>query len=346
MHSSEILHPCTEPTSGGGANDNILVDKNTRRIGGSLTLAMTDHSHAICQICGTPIGSDPVTICPKCETVHHQDCWKYLGETCSTFGCDVSWISCQSLVSKVSVAALPSPPTEALTRADQHWKASPSLLWFSREGEAISLAKGEKGVEIPEELGQRIKCHAEETSEAQGFTAFVAVLFFLIGLTVVTTVTLGLAYLLFGFSAAIVTLLVLTVSEALLILPLLNPATNWWLVHSPSGEVMLRKSRTLSQLLRLDASSQSRSLDMPVRVILVPGFDSHGEDGGSGVIRYTCSLKIGAMAYPLTPPTRQGPEQNRRKMATQLQELRVLGRTTAAYLGVPYEESLGLPVRK
>lgn len=42
-----------------------------------------------CPFCQTPIkpGIDTIT-CPKCEIMHHKDCWIANGNHCTTFGCD------------------------------------------------------------------------------------------------------------------------------------------------------------------------------------------------------------------------------------------------------------------
>ena len=39
----------------------------------------------VCQVCGVEIVNDWVD-CPKCETPHHESCWKYNGG-CSTYAC-------------------------------------------------------------------------------------------------------------------------------------------------------------------------------------------------------------------------------------------------------------------
>lgn len=40
---------------------------------------------AVCQVCGTDVLDDHVE-CRSCNTIHHADCWKYVG-VCSTFAC-------------------------------------------------------------------------------------------------------------------------------------------------------------------------------------------------------------------------------------------------------------------
>lgn len=40
----------------------------------------------ICQVCGDPVDPSKGYNCPVCNTIHHLDCWEYLG-TCSTYGC-------------------------------------------------------------------------------------------------------------------------------------------------------------------------------------------------------------------------------------------------------------------
>src|SRR5262245_50311038 len=41
-----------------------------------------------CPICQTGIGADePALKCPKCDQVHHQECWREVGG-CSTYGCE------------------------------------------------------------------------------------------------------------------------------------------------------------------------------------------------------------------------------------------------------------------
>ncbi len=51
-------------------------------VGGPLLLNPSD---AICRICGSEIGAEPVT-CNRCLAPHHTDCWKYAGR-CATYGC-------------------------------------------------------------------------------------------------------------------------------------------------------------------------------------------------------------------------------------------------------------------
>lgn len=40
---------------------------------------------ASCQVCGDPLGEQPV-LCTRCRTPHHRECWEYVGG-CSTFAC-------------------------------------------------------------------------------------------------------------------------------------------------------------------------------------------------------------------------------------------------------------------
>lgn len=40
---------------------------------------------AVCRVCLAPL-VDRLTACVKCRTIHHQECWDYMG-CCSTFGC-------------------------------------------------------------------------------------------------------------------------------------------------------------------------------------------------------------------------------------------------------------------
>src|SRR5262245_47422034 len=41
-----------------------------------------------CPICQTAIEStDQYVTCPKCDQVHHQECWREIGG-CSTYGCE------------------------------------------------------------------------------------------------------------------------------------------------------------------------------------------------------------------------------------------------------------------
>ena len=39
----------------------------------------------ICQVCGEPV-SEPLVLCLRCKTPHHQDCWEFVG-SCAIYGC-------------------------------------------------------------------------------------------------------------------------------------------------------------------------------------------------------------------------------------------------------------------
>ena len=41
---------------------------------------------ACCPVCGTTVEQEP-HICPRCQTVHHEECWAYTGG-CAIFGCE------------------------------------------------------------------------------------------------------------------------------------------------------------------------------------------------------------------------------------------------------------------
>lgn len=45
-------------------------------------------SEAVCQVCGDLL-RDGLVECPRCDTVHHADCWTYAG-ACSTYACAFS----------------------------------------------------------------------------------------------------------------------------------------------------------------------------------------------------------------------------------------------------------------
>jgi hypothetical protein len=40
---------------------------------------------ALCPVCSVAVTEDPHP-CPRCETIHHLDCWEY-NEGCTTYGC-------------------------------------------------------------------------------------------------------------------------------------------------------------------------------------------------------------------------------------------------------------------
>lgn len=46
---------------------------------------MDGSADVVCQVCGTG-QPGPVKVCSRCDTIHHADCWDYLGG-CSTYGC-------------------------------------------------------------------------------------------------------------------------------------------------------------------------------------------------------------------------------------------------------------------
>lgn len=53
----------------------------------SKTLSPGDEGY-VCQICHTPIAADEGYVnCPKCQQVHHRDCWSEIGG-CGTYGCE------------------------------------------------------------------------------------------------------------------------------------------------------------------------------------------------------------------------------------------------------------------
>jgi hypothetical protein len=45
-----------------------------------------DVENARCAVCRTPLG-DRVRRCRRCRTLHHADCWTWLGG-CAVFACD------------------------------------------------------------------------------------------------------------------------------------------------------------------------------------------------------------------------------------------------------------------
>jgi hypothetical protein len=41
-----------------------------------------------CPVCRSPVGADEAVVaCPKCEQIHHRECWVEVGG-CSTYGCE------------------------------------------------------------------------------------------------------------------------------------------------------------------------------------------------------------------------------------------------------------------
>lgn len=42
---------------------------------------------AICPVCSCDVGEGDVVACPRCDTLHHVDCWSWVGERCAIFGC-------------------------------------------------------------------------------------------------------------------------------------------------------------------------------------------------------------------------------------------------------------------
>lgn len=52
---------------------------------GVLTILDPETTRGECQVCGTEF-SGTVVACAKCATLHHRDCWEYLG-ACSIYGC-------------------------------------------------------------------------------------------------------------------------------------------------------------------------------------------------------------------------------------------------------------------
>lgn len=75
---------------------------------GQVQLRSLPTSHPCCGLCGQSIPllplapSSPVVACQKCQLVHHQDCWEYLGQC--------------SLCSSREQAPLSAPPRESESR--------------------------------------------------------------------------------------------------------------------------------------------------------------------------------------------------------------------------------------
>jgi len=82
----------------------------------------------ICQVCGTPLGvDDDVVECERCSTLHHRECWDYLGR-CSTFGCegrtsDEASAGAADNLPTLYIDAEPTPPTAPTT--DQRHRPAP-----------------------------------------------------------------------------------------------------------------------------------------------------------------------------------------------------------------------------
>ena len=57
------------------------------RVLSSLQLQAGD-AGAVCQICQTAVAAEEACVaCPKCEQVHHRECWSEIGG-CGTYGCE------------------------------------------------------------------------------------------------------------------------------------------------------------------------------------------------------------------------------------------------------------------
>jgi hypothetical protein len=53
---------------------------------GPIGLVAATPDDATCPVCGDALGDRPRRTCERCDTLHHEDCYDYLGD-CATFGC-------------------------------------------------------------------------------------------------------------------------------------------------------------------------------------------------------------------------------------------------------------------
>mgnify|MGYP001548991192 CR=1 FL=1 len=73
---------------------------------------------ALCPVCNDYIDEEP-TLCPRCHTPHHKDCWEY-SDGCAIFGCDEKRWRMSKPVAQDS---------EALQKAVNNWALSYRAHW-------------------------------------------------------------------------------------------------------------------------------------------------------------------------------------------------------------------------
>lgn len=81
IQSSMALIPLQQPASPGETAGVEFVEA----IDESSYEAAQPRETPTCQVCGEKAAED-VVICSRCQTPHHRECWRYLGQ-CSTYGC-------------------------------------------------------------------------------------------------------------------------------------------------------------------------------------------------------------------------------------------------------------------
>jgi len=102
----------------------------------------TETSEAHCPVCATSLAKEETVACPRCETLHHKDCWEFNG-ACAVFGCGIEKTRPRPAAAdpvKAAAMAEALPDFLALRRRFRRWFWVVRLQWWSVLWLCFSLA--------------------------------------------------------------------------------------------------------------------------------------------------------------------------------------------------------------
>ena len=298
----------------------------------------------VCQVCGTGIDEAP-HLCPRCETPHHEDCWRYTGR-CSVYACMVVAEGHADAPVVPVGANLPAPlaATAALVPAIVPlpapgagaavvWAVDAHGAWLGARDPAVPVAPGETVMMLTPGMRACVKSPQSQGHDDRVLTWIVG---YLASVAVAATCGSGPLVPMFGFLAVLLAAVGLAVTNVV--------PDRAWITRGPKGlwfhadsdgarwEVQLSPGRWPRRVRlrrsREDAWGESGRMRLTYRLMLEWQQQiAHGRDA--------------FVEYPLSEPM-QMPDtpDERRPLLEQVVARRALGQHIAAALSIPFEEGI------
>lgn len=95
----------------------------------------TNTTEAHCPVCATSLSEEDTMSCPRCETIHHRDCWDFNG-TCAVYGCSILNVKAETTSTDTMNAAagkegLSLPDFMVIRHRFRRWFWVVRLQWWS-----------------------------------------------------------------------------------------------------------------------------------------------------------------------------------------------------------------------